>query len=90
MNANLLPFAVFWGVLAIAVVFLIFYRKAVASHEDDSLHLEGGASMQQMSMAHRLALIDRWGKTLTVLVMVYGIALAAIYLYQVWNNVPTY
>jgi hypothetical protein len=90
MNINLLPFAVFWGVLAIAVVFLIFYRKSVASHEDDSLHLEGGASLQQMSMAHRLGLIDRWGKTLTILVAVYGIALAALYLYQVWNNVPTY
>jgi hypothetical protein len=43
-----------------------------------------------MALAHRLESIDRWGKTLTVVVAVYGVALAAIYLYQVWNNVPTY
>jgi len=90
MNINLLPYAIFWGVLAIVVLFLIVYRKSVSSQEDDSLHLEGNATSQQVSLAHRLALIDRWGKTLTVFVAVYGIALAAIYLYQVWNNVPTY
>lgn len=90
MNINLLPYAVFWGVLAIVVVFLIIYRKQVSSREDDSIHLEGSISTDQVSLAHRLALIDRWGKTLTVVVALYGVALAAIYLYQVWNNVPTY
>ena len=90
MNINLLTYAAFWGVLAIIVVFLIIYRKSVSSQEDDSLHLQGSGATQQMSMAHRLALIDRWGKTLTVIVALYGLALAAIYLYQVWNNVPTY
>jgi hypothetical protein len=34
--------------------------------------------------------IDRWGKTLTVVVVVYALALACVYLYQVWNNVPQY
>jgi hypothetical protein len=90
MNINLLPYAIFWGVLAIAVVTLIIYRKSVTSHEDDSIHLEGGAPAQQATLAHRVELIDRWGKTLTVVVAVYGLALAAIYLYQVWNNVPKY
>jgi len=90
MNINLLPYAVFWGVLAIVVVFLIIYRKSVTSQEDDSIHLEGSVPTQQVALAHRLELIDRWGKTLTIIVAVYGVALAAIYLYQVWNAVPTY
>ena len=90
MNINLLPYAVFWGVLAIVVVFLIIYQKQVSSREDDSLHLAGSGPADQIALAHRLALIDRWGKTLTVVVAVYGVALAALYLYQVWNNVPTY
>ena len=90
MNINLLPYAIFWAVLAIVVVFLIVYRKSVSSHEDDSLHLEGNMPREQTALAHKLALIDRWGKTLTVVAVVYGVALAAIYLYQVWNNVPTY
>jgi len=90
MNINLLPYAVFWGVLAIVVLFLIIYRKSITNREDDSIHLEGSVPTEQVSLAHRLAMIDRWGKTLTVIVAVYGVALAAIYLYQVWNNVPTY
>jgi len=87
---NLLPYALFWGLLALVVVFLIVYRRTVTSREDDSIHLEGGIATEQVTLAHRLGLIDRWGKTLTVIVVVYGLALAAIYLYQVWNTVPTY
>ena len=90
MNINLLPYALFWGLLALVVVFLIVYRRTVTSREDDSIHLEGGIATEQVTLAHRLGLIDRWGKTLTVIVVVYGLALAAIYLYQVWNTVPTY
>ena len=90
MNINLMPYAVFWGVLAIVVLFLIVYRKQVSSREDDSLHLEGSGPTEQVALAHRLASIDRWGKMLTIVVALYGVALAAIYLYQTWNAVPTY
>ena len=90
MNINLLPYAVFWGVLAIVVVFLIIYRKAISNREDDSIHLEGNTSTEQVFLAHRLESIDRWGKTLTIVVALYGVALAGIYLYQIWNTVPTY
>lgn len=91
MNSiNLLPYAVFWGVLAIVVVFLIIYRKSVTSREDDSIHLEGSMPSQQVALSHRVEVIDRWGKTLTVIAVVYGLALAGIYMYQVWTNVPTY
>jgi len=78
----LLPFAVFWGVLALVVLFLIFYRRSVSSREDDSIHLEGGVPTEQVALAHRLEMIDKWGKMLTVVVAVYGLALLAIYLYQ--------
>jgi hypothetical protein len=90
MNINLLPYAVFWGVLAIVVVLLIIYRKAITNREDDSIHLEGNVATEQISLAHRLQLVDRWGKTLTIVVAVFGVVLAAVYLYQVWNAVPTY
>jgi heme/copper-type cytochrome/quinol oxidase subunit 2 len=90
MNINLLPYAVFWGVLAIVVVALIIYRKSVTSQEDDSLHLEGSMPTQQVALAHRVNAIDRWGKTLTIIVALYGLALAALYVYQIWTNVPSY
>jgi hypothetical protein len=90
MNINLQPYAIFWGALTITMLGLVFYRRLVASHEDDSLHLEGNIEGIQAALAHRLESIDRWGKTLTVAVMVYALALAGVYLYQVWNNVPMY
>jgi hypothetical protein len=90
MNINLLPYAIFWGALTTAVLGMIFYRRLVARNEDDSLHLEGNIPASQAALAHRLESIDRWGKTLTVVVVVYALALAGIYLYQVWNNVPKY
>jgi hypothetical protein len=89
-NINLLPYAVSWAVLALVVVFLIIYRKSVTNREDDSIHLEGSVSHDQVSLAHKVAVIDKWGKSLTVFAIVLGLALAAIYLYQVWNTVPTY
>jgi hypothetical protein len=90
MNINLLPYAIFWGALTITVLGVVFYRRLVASHEDDSLHLEGNVRESQAALARTLGSIDRWGKTLTVVVVVYGLALACVYLYQVWNNVPIY
>ena len=89
-SVNLLPYAVLWGVLAIAVLFLVLYRRSVSSHEDDSIHLEGTVPVEQVSLAHRLAMIDRWGKSLTVVAVLYGLALAALYMYQVWTTVPNY
>jgi hypothetical protein len=89
-NINLLPYAVFWSLLAISVIVLIVYRKSVTAHEDDSIHLEGNATTDQITLGHRVAVIDRWGKTLTVVTVVFGLALAAIYFYQIWNTVPSY
>jgi hypothetical protein len=90
MNINLLPYAIFWGALTTTVLGMVFYRRLVARNEDDSLHLEGNIRGIQAALARRLESIDRWGKTLTVVVVVYALALACVYLYQVWNNVPQY
>ena len=89
-NIHLLPYAVSWGVLAIVVLTLILYRRSITSHEDDSIHLEGSGPAEQVALAHRLNVVDRWGKALTVLTVVFGLVLAGIYMYQVWTNVPSY
>ena len=90
MHINLLPFAIVWGVLFLAVVCLLLYRRSVASHEDDSIHLEGSVSAQQVGLAHKLASVDRWGKTLTVIAVVFGLLVGGMYVYQIWTTVPTY
>jgi hypothetical protein len=93
MNLNLLPYALVWGVLAAVVIALIVYRKMVASHEDDTLHvLDGEAKVipEQMAIAQRLERIDRWGKLMTVIAIVYGLAVGAAYVYQNWVEASNY
>jgi hypothetical protein len=80
-----MPYFVTWVVLAVVVIALIVWRKAVTSHEDDSLHvLDGGAVSQQVNVSHKLDVIDRWGKILTAITVIFGLVLGAIYMYQSW------
>jgi hypothetical protein len=73
--------------MACGVVALAIYRKTISSHEDDTLHVSASTNVnitQQADVAHRLEVVDRWGKLLTVVAAVYGLALAAAYTYQMW------
>ena len=76
-----------WLAIASVVVGLAVYRKLIARFEDDSLHVsEGDASRiaQQSFVAHRLDVVDKWGKALTVVALVLGVVLFSIYIYGVW------
>lgn len=87
MNINLLPFTLLWMVLAVAVIGLILYRTWIARTEDDRLHVhesEIGLVSQQAATAQRLEAIDRWGQALTVLALLYGLAIGGGYMYQNW------
>lgn len=85
MNVNLMPYFVVWVVLAVSVLGMIVWRKSISSHEDDSLHvLDGGAVTQQVNVSHKLDVIDKWGKILTAITVVFGLILGAIYMYQSW------
>lgn len=91
MNTNYVPFLVLWGLMAISVAALIVWRKSVARGEDDSLHLQHADNVvpQQVAIAHKLDVIDKWGKMLTVLTVLYGIAIAGVYFYQMWVATST-
>ena len=93
MNINFVPFTVVWGLLALAVLALIGYRRAVSVKDDESLHLAGGPAVnqQQVLVAHKLEVIDKWGKLLTVIAVAYGLLLAGAYTWQTWlsANTPT-
>ena len=86
---TLTPYVVTWAVLAVIVVALAIYRNILSLHEDDNLHI--AASEQQM-IPRQLAFfrmmdgIDRWGKSLTVITFVGGLALLSVYLYQIWES----
>jgi hypothetical protein len=84
---NLTTGAVIWAVLAIATLGLALYRKLVSASEEDLVHLGPGEEHhipQQVALASKLNGLDRWGKILTVITIVTGLAMAAMYLYQAW------
>ena len=84
---------VLWFVLGLATAGLALYRKLVSLHEEDYLHLADGEEThipEQVAMAKKMDVIDSWGKGLTVATVVFGLAVAAVYLFQAWeiNNQP--
>jgi hypothetical protein len=82
---NLTPYVILWALLGIAVLTLAVYRKLVMLHQEDELvHLGAGEEKMiphQVALAHKMDVVDRWGKTLTVLTVAYGLLIAAAYLY---------
>lgn len=78
-----------WAGLAAIVLVLAGYRKFVSREQDFNLHVplpESSLLSHQKSVAQRLGRIDFWGELLTVLVVLYGLALAGAHVYQTWHN----
>jgi len=85
MHVNFVPFVILWGVLAVVVLALIVWRKGVTWHNDNTLRLlDAGAVSQQAVVTHKLDLIDKWGKTLTAITVIFGLLIAVAYAYQTW------
>jgi len=92
MNIALTPFLAGWLALACIVIGLAVYRRVIAHSEDEMLHVSEADSAhvsRQVEVAHRLEIVDRWGKVLTVIVALYGLLLAAAYGYQIWTEGST-
>jgi len=87
-DVNLIPHVVIVAILALVVGGLALYRKTIASHEDDTVHLTGGgeAVQEQMAVAAKLNAIDKWGKLLTVVLVIYGLVVVGLYVYQMWEQ----
>lgn len=85
---NMIPLVVSWAVLATAVLALAFYRRAIANKEDDYLHVSTDVASQQIALAKKLEVIDKWGKILTIAAAVFGLIILALFLYNGWINPP--
>jgi len=85
---NLIPFLVGWIVLGLIVIVLLVSRIRLAKQADASLDVleSEREAKQQMEMTKKLERIDWWGQVLTVVVVLYGIILAGIHIYQVWQQ----
>ena len=89
MSINLLPFTVLWMMMALVVVGMLGYRRWVSRNEDDTLHVmdsDIGMVPQQAALSVKLESIDKWGKLLTVIALVYGLLVGCAYLYQSWSR----
>ena len=89
---NLLPFAAVWAVLAVIVIYLIVHRRKFAHQEDDTLRvLEGPAVIsQQIAVAKKLDQIDKWGKLLTLVALLYGLLIGVAFVWQNWVRSSNY
>ena len=45
---------------------------------------QAAVAQQQVGLSQRLDHIDKWGKILTIIAVVYGLILASVYFYQSW------
>ena len=71
-----------WVALTLTVLGLIAYRYFVSLKEDDILHLadaEAPLIPQQNAMAAKLGRLDQWSRRLTMVDVVFGLALAAFF-----------
>ena len=76
-----------WALLAVVVVGMAAYRYLLVRHEDTTLDVMEGASLasEQARVFKKAAAIERWGKPLTLVVIVYGLVLVGIYMYHAWE-----
>jgi Tfp pilus assembly protein PilN len=89
---NLLPYAIAWGVLAVIVLVLAIMRWQIAEKEEDSIHLsaaEAALLQQQVQITQKLEKIEKWLKSLTIVLIVTGVGLAGAYGWQIWEASAT-
>ena len=86
---NLIPYIAIWVVFGVAVLALALYRKVLTFHGDDEfVHLADGEERlipQQVALGHRLDVIDRWGKSLTILTVAFGLLIVLTLLFEAWQ-----
>jgi hypothetical protein len=77
-----------WALLTVFVLTLAVYRKVASRGQDAFVHLseaEVAAIPRQATIAQRLDRIDSWGKTLTVVDVVFLAMLLGVVFYNAWQ-----
>ena len=85
---NLVPLGYAFLAAVCSVAVLAAYRRFIASYgEDDFLHthdVDAPLIAKQQNVAHRLEVVDRWGKVMTLLAVVLGLVFAVLHAYRAW------
>jgi hypothetical protein len=86
---TLTPLVVLWAILAGVITVLAFYRRKIAVHSDETLHVldaDAGAVPLQQATAQKLAKLDRLGKLLTIVAIVWGLGLCIFFVLDSFYN----
>jgi hypothetical protein len=89
---NLTPYLAVWSFFALIVLVLAIYRKMLSTREDDSIHVSAGTAGlvgEQVANAQRIEVVEKWGKLLTAVVVVAGLAIASVYFYGIFQTGTT-
>lgn len=89
MLTTYLPHVVIWFVLTLIVISLAIYRRRINAEVDENLHVldaEAQAIPTQEIVARKLTIVDRWGKILTVISVLYLLGMAAAYIYSSFQD----
>jgi hypothetical protein len=86
---NLVPLGIVWVVLLAVVLVLAFRRSLLARQEDDMLHVgdaaAAAATAHQVTLGKKLNALERLLKILTVVLVLYGVVLAGLFIYDAWT-----
>jgi hypothetical protein len=85
------PLVMVWAVFAGIVLVLLINRFLLTVHEDTSIHThvaERSLAERQAGIAHRVELVDYWGRLLTIVTLLYGLGIAGAYLFLAWQIYP--
>ena len=75
--------------LIAVVIALALYRFFIGKEQDFHIHMNPAETPEigkQSNIASRLTWIDKWGKSLTVVTLVYFLILLVLILYRSWQQ----
>ena len=76
-----------WAILALVVLGMAIYRNVLGIHESP-VHVSPTAGITEVRDFKKAEHIERWGQWLTVVVVAYGLVVAAAYLLELIERGP--
>lgn len=94
MSTSLVINLIVWGVILVVTIILWLYRRMLENREDHYIHLHADEHdtkvlQQQTTVGKKVNAISKSTRILIVVLVVYGLAIAAFEVYRAWNNTGT-
>lgn len=80
-----------WLIVLVALCVVSAMRMSWGRREDEHLHVSDTDARQvttQMTIAHKLDVLDHWKTALIVLTVILGLVIAGLQVYKAWQTGP--